>query len=129
MPESRIQLHMNMQDVLWEMSEGNPGAITVMMRLLQDVPLIDPDDVFAGLGVLMSLDTNRIYGPRIWMLYKDVCGEDLVKMVASLRAVQLGFIPFETLNHAIDHYGDGVDPDALYAQVKERLPFFDSLSA
>ena len=58
------------------------------------------------------------------MLFKDVCGEDLIKMLGVLRAVQLGFVGQEKVKAAINNYGKGIDVDDLLKQVQERLPAF-----
>jgi hypothetical protein len=85
---------------------------------------IDPDDWAGGLGPLLFMDSNRIYGSRIWQLYKDVCNQSLVRMLAVLRAWQLGFISGHALHHAIDNCGEGLDVDELLGRVQERLPRF-----
>jgi hypothetical protein len=70
------------------------------------------------------MDTHGVYGHRIWMLYKDVCGENIENMLAVLRACQLGIITDQTMNHAIDNYGDGLDVPAILGKVKEQLTEF-----
>lgn len=118
---------MSMPEVLLALSGGNPGAVTVCMRLLKETPAIDPQDILGGLGNLLALDSYNIWEHRIWMLYKDVCGQDLVKMIAVLRAHQLGQLAGVTecaLNHAIDNRGEGLDLDAVLKAVQDRLPRF-----
>ena len=126
MTEDRITLKMSVEDVLIAMSGGNPGALTVCMDLMKSTPQVDPGNMLGGLGAIMSLDTLRIYEERIWMLYKDVCGEDIGKVIALLRAWQLGIAPVskESLAHAIDNYGAGIVVDLVVAAVKARLPEF-----
>ncbi len=121
---SKIHLDMNVRDILLALSEGNPGAITVCVDILKEAPKIDPQALLGGVGHLVSLDERGIYGPRIWMLYKDVCGQDLTKTIAMLRAAQLGFLAKDKLDHAIDNYGEGVDVDDLLKQVRDRLEQF-----
>jgi hypothetical protein len=58
------------------------------------------------------------------LLFKDVCGQSIIKTVGMLRAVQLGYCSREKLNHAIDNRGQGIDIPALMTQVRERLPDF-----
>lgn len=124
--EQRVTLEDTMVDVLHKISEGNPGAITVCMQVLEKGEAIDPDNLMGGLGVLLSFDTQAIYGSRIWMLYKDVCGEHIGNMLGVLRAVQLGFLPGAVLDSMIDgdHSGEETVED-LVAQVQERLPKFN----
>jgi len=121
---TKLDLNDSVEDIMIKMSEGNPGAISVCMMLYTKGGAIDPDDWLGGLGGVLSLDSLGIYGSKIWMLFKDVCKQDLVKTSAMLRAWQLGFVPKATLLHAIDNYGAGIDTDALLAQVQERLPAF-----
>ena len=121
---TKLDLNDSVEDIMIKMSEGNPGAISVCMMLYTKGGAIDPDALFGGLGGVLSLDSLGIYGSKIWMLFKDVCKQDLVKTSAMLRAWQLGFVPKATLLHAIDNYGAGIDTDALLAQVQERLPAF-----
>lgn len=124
MAGSRIQLTDTVMSMAIKMSDGNPGALTVVAQIIKSGGEIDPDGFMGGAGAVLGLDTHRIYGSRIWMLYKDVCCGDLRVTLALLRSVQLGFLSESALNHAIDNYGDGVDVPALVAQVEERLPNF-----
>lgn len=121
---SRITMRETGMEAIMKLVEGNPGAITVCIRLIKEVGDIDPDSLFGGLGPILALDTEKIYGCRIWMLYKDVCKENLIKMIAVLRSVQLGFITPNILHHAIDNYGEGIDIDNILIKVQDRLPQF-----
>jgi hypothetical protein len=57
------------------------------------------------------------------MLYRDVCGEDIVKTHAILRGWQLGFVRDYEIEAAIDG-AKPLDVDAVLAQVQARLPAF-----
>lgn len=119
----RIGLNDTMQSMVIKMSDGNPGAINVMMGLLRETPSIDPDNVLGGLGVIMSLDTHDIYGPDIWCLFKYGCGQDLTTMVGARRAVQLGHIGVNQLKHMVESH-DRAGIAALLPAVREQLPNF-----
>lgn len=123
--KQRITLSDTPMSAIMSLAEGNPGALTVLMRTMQEGGKIDPD---AGYGepffIILSFDSLGLYGPKIWMLYKDVCKENLSKTLAMLRAWQLGFTTSEQVHHACDNHGAGLDVDALCARVKERLPNF-----
>jgi hypothetical protein len=124
--ESRIKdLNVTPKDIMITLADGNPGAIRVCCELVMRTSHIDPASALGAVGALLLLDTFHIYGPRIWMLYKDVCGEDIAKVIGLLRAVQLGLLPQSKLNHAIDSYGDGVVVDECMTKVKEQLPNFN----
>lgn len=69
MSKDRITgLDMSLLEILSALSEGNPGALRVLMELFGDG---------AGFLDVLGCDSKRLYGSRIWMLYKDVCGEDI----------------------------------------------------
>jgi hypothetical protein len=124
-PKNRVTLDDSFMSVVMKLAEGNPGAISVIMQLFEKSAKIDPQDFMGNLGTILSLDTHGIYGSKIWMLYKDVCKEDIKLVVAMLRGVQLGIIRESTLIHAIDNYGSGVDVDDTLAKVKKELVDFD----
>lgn len=120
---TRIGLTDTMVDTVVKMSDGNQSAMTVLIGVMKDGAIIDPDCFMGGLGVILGLDTLGIYGPRIWMLYKDVCKENLTHMLGVLRANQLGLLSTTHINAAIDTGGE-LDIAKTMALVSERLPDF-----
>jgi hypothetical protein len=40
----------------------------------------------------MLLDSLGIYGPNVWVIFKDVCEQNHARMLAVLRATQLGML-------------------------------------
>ena len=123
--KERIEITDSTMDIIVKMAEGSPGAVTVLTRMLKDGAKIDPQSFAGGVGAVLGLDTHKIYGSRIWMLYKDVCGEDLTKTLAVLRACQLGKLSDIAMQHAIDFRGEGIDVDDLVKVVKAELKEFD----
>lgn len=73
------------KDLIIEMSEGNPGAINVMMQMQVFKESWKP--------MLETLNANAYTGSKIWMLYKDECKEDLAIM--GIRIV--GMMTSETM--------------------------------
>lgn len=121
---SVIELDDTTASVTVKMAQGNPGAMQVILRIFQEGAAIDPDNAIGSIGTILHLDTFEIYSHRIWMLYKDVCKENLVNMISIVRAVQLGLITKDVMNHAIDNRGDGIDLDETLKKVQEKLPDF-----
>ena len=124
--ETRIKLDMSVIDILAAMAGGNPGAATALCEILEYGPSIDPES--AQLMAILWLDAWGIYEERIYMLWNDVCGRDVGKMLAVIRACQLGQLggaTREAINHAIDNRGAGLDLDAIIDAVRERLPRFN----
>jgi len=124
MGRERIELTDSVMDIVVKMSEGNPGAVTVLARMMKEGGSIDPQSFAGGIGAILALDTHGIYGHRIWALYKDVCGENLVSTIAVLRACQLGQLRESDMLHAIDNRGHGIDVAALVSTVRSVLPDF-----
>jgi hypothetical protein len=129
MRSERIELNDSTMDVVMKMSDGNPGAMQVIMQMLQPND-IDPDNGLGGLGPILLLDTYGIYGTDIYILHSDICDRDLVKTLAVLRATQLGIFSERTLKdacHRQDRSGkDMVPVEELYLKVKQRLRNFDA---
>jgi hypothetical protein len=124
---SRLDLTDTGIDMLMKMSEGNPGAITVMSELMNKESGIDPDSMFSkyGISTILSMDTHGIYGSDIWILFKDICKQNLVNVIGILRAVQLGFLEESKLLSFIRN--GSIEQEFLeekVRQVKERLPNF-----
>lgn len=90
MSNSRITMQDTTMDALVKMAEGNPGALTAMMGIIEKHDSIDPQAMLGGIGAIMILDTWGIYGTEIYVLYSDKCGRDVRKMLLLMRACQLG---------------------------------------
>ena len=60
-----------------EMSEGNPGAITVMTEMIKK-------DLLSGMASIFIIDDMNIRGSQIWICYKDVCNCDIDKLMKML---------------------------------------------
>jgi len=118
---SRLKLEMSISDAVLALSEGNPGAIKVLTDSIQRNHEIDPVNAYGPWGLVANLDFIEVYGSRIWVLYKDLCGEDLPRTTALVRAVQLGIISRETLDKAIDG-GEKIDIEATIGMVLKEIP-------
>jgi hypothetical protein len=120
---TRIESHDSVQSAAIKMCEGNPGALSVIAKLITEGASIDPDATLGGIANVLGLDSLGIYGSRIWMLYKDVCGEDLKGMIAVLRAHQLGYITEAQVLQAID-FPSTLNVEECLSKVTARLPNF-----
>jgi len=128
MKMSVFELSDSILTIALKMSKGNPGAATVLARLLNEGDEIDKQALMGkgGVAAVLNLDSFEIYGSRIWLLYKDVCGANLIKMMAVLRAVQCGIINVDEVNEVIDNRGQGLDVEAILSAVKAELKGFDN---
>lgn len=125
--KERIDLTDSAMSAVMKLAEGNPGAITAIMKMMERAQSIDPDSAFGSFGPLFSLDRMGIYGSRIWILWKDVCGHDALRVETLFRAAQLGIIRDEAISGATKP-GD-FDFNDLLSQVQAELPAFGRAQA
>jgi hypothetical protein len=55
------------------------------MDLMKHSEEIDPLS-YLKVGPVMLLDSLGIYGPNVWVIFKDVCEQNHARMLAVLRA-------------------------------------------
>ena len=112
----------SLQEMIYKIAKGNPGARAVTNMILQRGNNIDP---YASYVVAhKSLYNWNITGEDIWLMYKDLCGEDLTRMLGMIRAVELGFLTPVSLKRQINMARDPnlMPIDDLLKRVKESLP-------
>ena len=80
---TRITASMSVQDMLITMCDGNHGAFTCMIGMIQDDPM-------TGMLDILLFDTLGIYGSKIYMVWNDCCGRDMEKFKETLRAFREG---------------------------------------
>lgn len=112
---------------------GNPGAIQVVGNLMATAQEIDPMNLLGPLGVLLNMDSFDIHDDKIWILAKEVCDMDVVKVHAAIRAAQMGIMSHEDLHAAINGEKK-LDMDNIVEQVQKKLPgfavgYFDEVDA
>ena len=127
MGKHRLTIDMTYKDMVMAMCDGNPGCINVLMALATETPEVDKASALGAFGPITMMDEWGIYGSKVWVFFKDLCGQELWKVIGLTRAAQCGFTSREKLILAIN-YADShrcAPPDfdipALLAQVKEYL--------
>ena len=80
---TRITKDMTTETMLITMCDGNPGALTCMMEMIQH-------DTFSGIMDIMLFDSMGIYGSKIYMVWNDCCGRDMEKFKETLKAFREG---------------------------------------
>jgi hypothetical protein len=119
----------SIMDIPKKMSDGNVGALMILMGILTETPKIDPQDMFEGLGPIMQLDEMGIHGTDIYTLGSKQCNGDIRELIMLLRANQMGFIGADKLRKiAADELGrvrlSQEEMDKLNEKVCERLEQF-----
>ena len=91
MKREKIELTDTGMDLMVKMSEGNPGALSVLVKLMATD---DPLDIM----LVLHLDDMNIRGAQIWIGYKDHCGEDIEKFKEAIRNRDLEMV--NTINNS-----------------------------
>ena len=123
---------MSIAQMMWVMSEGNPGAMSVLGQMLNDASSVD--NIAGGLVDaimrILLLDGMGVRGSSIWILWKDCSREDMNIFKATLRILQCGGLDLES---EIDfNIGDRnlpcavpyVDPELMVAPHTRSLTSF-----
>jgi len=123
---NRIKPNDQILDSLARMSGSYHGIFNLSMNVLLATvkygAKIDPNNKQGPLGAVINMDAAQIFDEKITSLYK-MCGEDLVKTVACVRAHQLQMISYEALHAAIA--GEiKLNVDDVLANVQKVLPEF-----
>jgi len=73
--KERIHLYDKAEDAVLKLSDGNPGALIVLIDLLKQP---------SGLLRILRLDAFGIYGQWIWIAYKDICKGNIDLLIEKL---------------------------------------------
>ncbi len=127
----RIEPSDTFAQICKKMTGGHPGALSVMVEIEQNSPLAGGDG--GWLAAVEVLDSEGVYHANLFALYRLVCDDDIVKLLAALRARQLDLLKegalFAAARAALASLDGGstdaiFDADAVLAQIQERLPDF-----
>jgi len=92
----KITLDMTTKALAVEMSEGNPGGLSVVAALLKrELP---------GLMCLLNLDDMNIRGCQIWVGFKDYCKEDLDTFIKAAQERDPKMVTMINANCLYDDY-------------------------
>jgi len=85
----KIGLETNQKELAAMMSEGNPGALSVICQIMKDGPM-------EFMMTILDLDDMNIRGSQIWLGYKDHCEEDIEKFIECVKGRDKDMV--ETIN-------------------------------
>ena len=94
----KIDLHTSILDTIVLLSEGNPGAVTVLAQMMKSGN--------KNFLLLLGLDDMNIRGWQVWVGYKDYCGCDLDKFMECIRNRDSGMI--DKINEGAIRCGESV---------------------
>ena len=92
----KINDNMSMMEKVITMSEGNPGAMSVIMGMMQD-PTGLPD-------ILLMLDSMDIRGSHLYMLNNDCCRRNPAKFKRTLMMLRSGVFTQEQIHENLERY-------------------------
>ena len=120
---SRIQLTDSLRSSIAKMSDGNPGGLNAMIGLIDKAEDIDPQYMLGGMGYIMLLDTFEIYGTHIYILWNDICGRDIYKLMLLLRGTQLGVFGSHQLKELSteDIHNPQEVTDEMWLELQEKV--------
>lgn len=79
MSKEKISIDMTTEQVLITMCDGNPGALQVLMQMLNDSN---------GLMNILACDSLGIRGVKLYLLYNDCCDRDFNKFNRTLELIK-----------------------------------------
>lgn len=88
MANEKITGDMSIITMVKTMSNGNPGAFSVLMKMLSKP---------TGLLDILSLDSMDIRGEKIWLLFNDCCNQDMNKFDKTLKVLRCGGFTHEEI--------------------------------
>ncbi len=98
---SRIKsLNISVSDLLYQMSDGVPGATNILGKMLISPEAFAPADPVIS---ILGLDTLEVYGSDIWALGHYVCKDDMTLLNQVLDNHGFGYLTQELLHHHIQN--------------------------
>lgn len=92
----KLNKEMTAQEVLVQMSEGNPGALTFLM---EEAKLGDRDRFVVD---IIFFDRYEIYGSKLYMFWNDACNRDLDKVKETILLIVSNKIPKEKVHENLN---------------------------
>ena len=93
MKKEKISANMSTLEMIMIMCEGNPGALNVIMQMI-NTP--------SGFLDLLFCDSLDIRGSKLYMLHNDCCGRDNDKFNRTLMMIRCGFFSDEQIQSNLD---------------------------
>lgn len=95
----RIKLEDDVRTAIIKLGGGNPGGLTVCMNIIKYI--VENPSLGLNEGFLLLLDDFEIYESDIWVLFKDICGQDIGQTINVISATQQSILSKEELRLAI----------------------------
>jgi len=100
----------------------------VCARLIQDARGFDLASPLGILQAFLAIDDAAVFGEKLYLLFHDLCGDDVLKTLTVLRALDARVISPERLHleldAAVSGTGGELDHVGLLAGVLGKWPQF-----
>ena len=70
------------KETIYRLSQGNPGAITVLANIKKTIP----KEFYQH--YLKIIDNKQIYSAKLWVLYKTICEQDILKTIQMINNIE-----------------------------------------
>ncbi len=116
----KIKANMSMMDIIMVMSEGNPGALTILMQMIKDP---------SGFLDILTCDSLEIRGSKLYMLWNDCCRRNYAKFKRTLTMLRTGIFSQEEIEknlglvRAIPFINDSLVVEGVPTYEEEFDPF------
>lgn len=120
----RIEFDDDFKTIILKLSDGNPGAITALAKVSSEYVKIDPQSANADFSPLFDMDYLGFYGSDIWILFKNICGEDVLKFIVLMRSIQMGLLDGTKVQEAVENEVGDFDFVELLAKLQNKLNKF-----
>lgn len=97
---SKLQLTDSTMEILDKMSEGNPGALSILTTLLFKETAEELVD--SVMHIILPLDTLGVYGSKLYMLWTDACDKNTDKVKKVIELWRIGKITKEEIHENLN---------------------------
>ncbi len=108
----KILLTDKFDDVILKLSEGNPGAVTTCLEIIN----AKDSDISQSIPIFLILDSMELYGSNLYMLWNDCCDRNIEKVLKVVDGYCHGKISNEDINQRIKNVGYGLSFDDLLGE-------------
>ena len=106
---SKINYNDTIIEVITKLSEGNPGALSVLSELIESYN----GDTLKLLPEYLTIDSMELYGSQLYMLWNDCCNRKIEKVKKVLELYRKGKINSNDIDERIKNVGYGKSFDDL----------------
>ena len=124
----RIKPSMNSYERINVVVDGYPAAVSVCSKIIKNYYRVDPRNTFGFTTYICTLDRLGIRGEKLYTLWNDICGRHISKLIALIKAYQMGQVAGVTqnlLDVAISQKSSNINFGAIFKRLTDEMPEFN----